>query len=188
MSGRSLFKRSKIIIKVGIAIFSLFPKFISILIWDMVSSFSQLPFIGIRYLILKTMTKECGENVRIGKNVTIISWANLIIGKNVSIHSGCYIDATGSIKIGDNVSIAHNSSILSTNHQYTDETIPIKYNPVIAKRVVINDDVWIGCGCQILSGVIIEERSIIAAGAVVNKNVESNSIYGGIPARKIKTI
>lgn len=68
---------------------------------------------------------SCGKNVKIGTNVQILSWENLSIGSNVSVHSNCYLDASGGITIGNDVSIAHNSSILSTNHDWSDYTVPI---------------------------------------------------------------
>lgn len=112
----------------------------------------------------------------------------LTLGNNVSIHPLCYIDAAGEIFIGDNVSIAHCSTIISTNHTWKDVDIPIKYNPEKFGKVIINEDVWVGCGCRILSGVTVKKRSVIAAGSVVNKDVESNTIVGGVPAKVIKEI
>src|SRR5690606_10684526 len=103
-------------------------------------------------------------------------------------HSNCYIDANGEVEIGNNVSIAHNSTILSTNHDWSDITVPIKYNPVTYGKVLISNDVWVGCGCRILAGVHIQSRSIIAAGAVVNKNVSPKTIVGGVPAKLIKQL
>ena len=100
----------------------------------------------------------------------------------------CYIDGAGGIEIGNDVSIAHSSSILSTNHTWNDVTVPIKYNKETFSKVTIENDVWIGCGCRILAGVTLHERSVIAAGAVVTSTVESNSVYGGIPAKLIKKI
>jgi acetyltransferase-like isoleucine patch superfamily enzyme len=141
-----------------------------------------------RYIILKSLIKECGDNVRISKNVIILNWENLTLGKNISIHANCYIDAAGGICIGNNVSIAHNTSLLSSEHTWSDSEVPIKYNAVKLLPLVIRDDVWIGCGCRILGGIEISSRVIVAAGAVVNKDSESNALYGGVPARLIKKI
>lgn len=66
--------------------------------------------------------------------------------------------------------------------------IPIKYNKVEKGPIVVKDDCWIGCGCRILQGVTIGTRSIIAAGAVVTKDVEPFHLYGGVPAKIIKTL
>jgi len=188
MTGRERFKKNKEIIEVLIKVIKLFPRFIRVLMWDWSSRYSQVFFIGIRYILLKSLIKDCGANVRIGTNVQIINWHGLSLGDNISIHANCYIDAVGEIEINNNVSIAHSTSILSSNHTWEDDMLPIKYNPLSVGKVIIEDDVWIGCGCRILSGLRIEHRSIIAAGAVVNKGVFSKGIYGGVPAKLIKTI
>lgn len=187
-TGRIKFKKYRKVINLGVKLMKILPQFLQQFIWDLTSRYTQLPFIAIRYMILKARIKSCGENVRIGNNVTIIGWSGLIIGDNVSIHTNCYIDASGGITIRDHVSIAHNTSILSSNHQWENEALPIKYNPVTKTPVVIHEDVWIGCGVRILEGVQINSRAIVAAGAVVNKEVSSKTIVGGIPAKKIKSL
>ncbi|GHU16182.1 acyltransferase [Spirochaetia bacterium] len=161
---------------------------VRIFLWDMISPYSQLLFTGIRYILLKSMIKECGDNVIVAKNVVVKNWKNLSIGKNVSIHPNCYIDALGNIIIGNDVSIAHNTSILSFEHTWENSELPIKYNELQLKSTIIDDNVWIGCGCRILGGVKIASRSIIAAGAVINKSNVSDTIYAGIPGKLIKKI
>ena len=188
LTGREKFQENQKLIGFVIRITKVLPRSIRMFLWDWSSKYSQILFIGFRYVLLRTLIKQCGNNVRIGTNVQIVNWKGLEIGDNVSIHANCYIDAAGEMEIGNNVSIAHNCSLLSTNHGWVDISLPIKYNPVSFGKVVINEDVWIGCGCRILSNVVIGSRSIIAAGAVVNKSIDSNSIYGGIPARLIKKI
>lgn len=92
------------------------------------------------------------------------------------------------MQLSDNVSIAHSTSILSVNHTWDDATNPIKYNPVERSAVMIENDVWIGCGCRILAGVTVHTRSVVAAGAVVTKDVPSNVLVGGVPSKIIKSI
>lgn len=187
-SGREKFNKYKVVINSLVKIIAVFPRFIRVFIWDVSSRYSQVVFVGLRYIILKSLIKTCGDNVKIGPNVQIIEWQNLSIGDNVSIHANSYIDATGNILINDNVSIAHNSTILSSNHTWDNLEVPIKYNAMFNEEVIIETDVWIGCGCRILAGVHISKRSVVAAGAVVVKNIESNSIVGGVPAKLIKKI
>ncbi|WP_242927535.1 acyltransferase [Pontibacter vulgaris] len=188
ITGRQKFKKNIFLINLLVAGFKTLPKALHVFIWDLVSPFSQLPFVGLRYILLKCLIKKCGDNVRVGKNVNFIYWEFIEIGDNVSIHPNCYIDGAGGIKIGNDVSIAHNTSILSADHNWSDYTLPIKYNSVTTKSVFINNDVWIACGCRILGGVNINSRAIVAAGAVVNRDVRSNAIFGGVPARLIKEI
>jgi acetyltransferase-like isoleucine patch superfamily enzyme len=142
----------------------------------------------IRYILIRNLARECGDNVSIHPNVYLFNVEHISFGDNVSVHPLCYIEGVGELSIGDNVSIAHNSSIMTTNHGWSDTSKPIKYNEQTNSKVIINSDVWVGCGCRILSGVEVGSRSIIAAGAVVVKNIEPNSIVGGIPAKVIKKI
>jgi acetyltransferase-like isoleucine patch superfamily enzyme len=157
-------------------------------IWTLCDNWKGKMGLVLRYAIAKASAKSCGDVVYIGPCVEIRSWRNLSIGDNVSIHRNCYVDASGGISIGNDVSIAHQSSVLSSDHTYSDLAVPIRDNPVQGAPVVIGDDVWIGCGCRILAGVTIGTRSIVAAGAVVTKAVASNTMVGGVPARPIKPI
>lgn len=187
-TGRDKFRKKKRLIFFFVKLFKFFPKSVLLFVWNCTTNHTQIIFVGIRYVILKALVKSCGDNVKVGTNVQILGWEKLTLGTNVSIHSNCYIDANGIVEIGDNVSIAHNSTVLSTNHGWANNSLPIKYNSVTFGKVSILDDVWVGCGCRILAGVNIQSRSIIAAGAVVNKDVKSKVIVGGIPAKIIKEI
>ena len=191
MTGREFFRRAKLLLNIVVWADSLLPKKLNRLFFAMLSPFEGRGFIVLRYILIRNLAASCGENVAVFHNVFINfgeSGRGIRFGKNVSVNTGCYIDATGGIYIGDNVSIAHQTSILSTNHTWEKPNVPICYNEVSASPVRIEDDVWIGCGCRILSGVTIHSRSVVAAGAVVCKNVESNSVVGGVPAKFLKNI
>ena len=140
------------------------------------------------YFDLKQNSKFVGDNVYISQNVIIKNQSNLSVGSNFSIHEFSYIDAAGDIEIGDNVSIAHNCSLISFEHGWDDIDTPIKYNPTKLHKIKIGNDVWLGCGVRILSGTVIEDRVIVAAGAVVKGHLESGYIYGGVPARRLKKL
>ena len=112
-------------------------------------------------------------------------------GEHIKIGSGCHINEYVFIQgacIGNNVMIAPNVAILSTSHNHQSTLIPIinqgetKPNPP-----VIEDDVWLGRNVIIMPGVVIGSGSIIAAGAVVTKDVKPFSVVGGVPAKLIKT-
>jgi acetyltransferase-like isoleucine patch superfamily enzyme len=164
------------------------PKFLVNWLWIFSDLFPSIFGLGFRYVLALRLAKCIGKNVFFGRGVEIKSWENLEIGSNVSIHKDCYIDASGGLQIGNDVSIAHNSSILTFEHTWDIQTQPIRSNPIKLSFVKINDDVWIGCGCRILSGVTIKTRTIVAAGAVVTKDIESNTIVGGVPAKLIKRL
>ena len=142
----------------------------------------------IRYLLIRKMAKSCGRNVSIKKHCYLHRIKGLSIGNNVSIHEGVYINAVGGLTIGDNVSISHGSDILTFNHQWNDPSKPIKYNDIVKKSVTIGNDSWIGVGTKIMAGVNIGERTIIAAGAIVTKDVKPHTMVGGCPARLMKKL
>ncbi len=81
------------------------------------------------------------------------------------------------------MAVAHNSSLVSTNHSWSDEALPIKKNQILCEPIIIESDVWVSCGVRVLAGVRIGQRSVIGAGAVVTKDVPPNSIAVGIPAK-----
>lgn len=140
-----------------------------------------------RYVLLKTLCKECGDNVVVTEGVYIHNPRNLSLGNNVSIHSMSYIEAIGNVYIGNDVAIAHGVTIMSTSHMYDDKEIPIKDQNYIVEPVVIKDNVWIGAKATVLCGITIDEGSIVGANSVVTKNVEKNTIVAGAPAKVIKT-
>lgn len=144
--------------------------------------------IAIRYILVKTLAKKCGKNVSIKQYVFLENIQNISFGNNVSVHPFCYLEGSGGIDIGNDVSLAHNTSVLSVNHTWGNYEIPIKYNPIEHVPIKICDDVWVGCGCRLMAGITVNSRSIIAAGAVVTKNVGANTIVGGVPAKQIKSI
>jgi acetyltransferase-like isoleucine patch superfamily enzyme len=163
----------------------LLPRFVASSLWWLVKGWSGAPGVGLRYIAAKRLAASLGESVFLGPDLEIRNWQRLRIGQFVSIHRWTYIDAVGDITIGNNVSIAHSSSILSFDHTWTDRTRPIRDNPIRCAPVNIGNDVWVGCGVRILCGVSIGERCIIAAGAVLVKDVASGSIAGGVPAKAI---
>lgn len=109
---------------------------------------------------------------------------NISLGKNVFINSGCKFQDQGGIYIGNNVLIGHNVVLATINHDIN----PLKRLDIVLKPIIIEDNVWIGSNATILSGVKIKKGSIIAAGAVVTKDVEEFQIVAGVPAKLIKTI
>lgn len=106
------------------------------------------------------------------------------IGKNVYINHLCSMLDMGTITIGDNVLIGPKVNILSEEHPVN----PADRKALMVKPVVIKNGAWIGAGATILPGVTVGKNSIVAAGAVVNKNVPDNTIVGGIPAKVLKKI
>lgn len=141
---------------------------------------------ALRYVLLRSLSSRCGELVDVRGGVWLLAPENLTIGDRVSIHPMCYIDATGGIVIGNDVSIAHSVTIMSTEHRFDDPARPIRDQEVDFLPVTVQDDVWIGAGARILAGVTVGRGSVVAAGAVVTKDVPPHSVVGGVPARVLK--
>lgn len=109
---------------------------------------------------------------------------NTTIGENVFINSGCKFQDQGGLVIGDDVLIGHNVVIATLNHNPD----PDKRGNLMPLPVKIEDKVWIGSNATVLPGVTIGEGAIVAAGAVVTKDVSPRSVVGGVPAKFIKKI
>jgi acetyltransferase-like isoleucine patch superfamily enzyme len=142
--------------------------------------------IALRYILLRSIAPKCGRNVSIFQNCYILNPHKLELGDNVSIHPLCYIDAAGGITIGNDVSIAHGVSIMSSTHVFADATINIKDQPVIFKSTHIADNIWIGAKAMIMGGITVETGAIIGSSSVVTKNIPSNVIVAGNPAKELK--
>ena len=106
------------------------------------------------------------------------------VGKNVYINHACSMLALGTITIEDDVLIGPKANLISEGHPIS----PGDRKALDVKPVVIKKNAWLGAGVTILPGVTVGENSIVAAGAVVNRDVPANTIVGGVPAKVIKTI
>lgn len=109
---------------------------------------------------------------------------NITVGKNVFINSGCCFQDQGGIEIGNNVLIGQQVVIATLNHDLN----PQKRANMSPAQVKIGDGVWIGAHATILPGVTVGDGAVIAAGAVVTKDVPENTVVGGVPAKTIKQI
>ena len=137
----------------------------------------------IRYFFLKRIAKNVGKNVNIEQHV--VFGEEFEIGDNSTV--GFRSDIYGPVKIGKDVMIGPEVAIYTHNHKHDEIDIPmIKQGYTENKPVYIEDNVWIGRRVLIMPGVCIGTGSIVAAGAVVTKNVEPYSIVGGNPAKIIK--
>lgn len=187
-TGMKQFSKYKSIILIITKIFSLFGKKNNYYLLNICRNLGGKTGLMLRYVFLKNSAKFVGDNVAIKENVFFFNVHNLVVGHNVSFNSMTYVEAAGGIEIGNFVSIAHSCSLMSSDHSWTNENNPIQYNKLIYGKITIKHDVWLGCGVRVLKGCVIDSRSIIAAGAVVTKDVLTRTIVGGVPAKEIKKI
>ncbi|WP_341347203.1 acyltransferase [Paenibacillus sp. FSL H3-0469] len=115
----------------------------------------------------------------------IVRSTRLVTGSDCSINS--YSILSGDITMGNGVRIASHASLYGFNHGYAVTDVPVFRQPLTVKGIVIGDDVWIGANAVILDGVRIGSHSIVAAGAIVTRDVPAYSIVGGNPAKLIRS-
>jgi len=135
------------------------------------------------------------NNVSIGSFCSIITsttlnniGSSIFIGENVGIGEYSYIGGAGRVSIGKNTITGQYLSIHPENHTYTDKDKPIRLQKTTREGISIGSNCWIGSKVTILDGVTIGDNCIIAAGSVVTKSFQNNSLFAGVPAKLIKNI
>ena len=132
--------------------------------------------------------------VRIGEGSTIHRHAmivanggDIVTGSGLSLnpYSILYSGSAGLI-IGDNVRIAAHVVVVPENHNFEIIDVPIRFQGLSSKGIVIGSDVWIGAGAKILDGSFIGDGCVVAANAVVRGNIPPNTVVAGVPAKPIK--
>ena len=111
---------------------------------------------------------------------------DVIIGNHTRI--GLHNTIIGPVKIGNNVNLAQGITVTALNHNFSDSNKQIDEQGVSTNPVTIEDDVWIGANAVVLPGVKIGNHCVVAAGAVVTKDVPPHSLVAGVPAKVIKQI
>lgn len=120
------------------------------------------------------------------KGVMIMTYGgNIQIKNECSFNPYTILYGHGGLEIGNAVRVAAHTCIIPANHVFDSTDVPIKDQGLSKKGICIADNVWIGAGVKILDDVRIESGVVVAAGAVVTKNLHENAIYGGVPAKLI---
>lgn len=158
-------------------------------------------------LFLNPFIHKKGKNARICRNsrIDLMPFNNFVLGDNSTIEDFCTINngvgdiligqrsrigmsnvLIGPVTIGNDVILAQNIVMSGLNHGYEDITISPHNQPVTKKKIILEDEVWIGANSVILAGVTIGKHAVVAAGSVVTKNVPAYSVVVGNPAKVIK--
>lgn len=138
----------------------------------------------IRDLLGQITDSEIDESAAVFTPLYINYGKHTKIGKNVFINFDCVFLDLGGITIEDGVLIAPKVSLLSEGHPAS----PENRHSLMVAPIHIKKNAWIGANATILPGVTVGENAIVAAGAVVSKDVPDNTVAGGIPAKVVKTI
>lgn len=142
-------------------------------------------------ILYSSKFKHAGENLIFDPTTSYFTYKTISLGRGVFIGTGAYFSADKSfINIGSYVMFGPSVLISGGDHDHRQVGIPMalvkEKGEGVDAGVTIHDDVWIGANVLIMKGVTIGEGAIVAAGSVVTKSVEPNSIVAGVPAKKIR--
>ena len=137
----------------------------------------------VRALLSRLTGREVDESVAVFPPFYSEFGKNLVLGRGVFINMGCRFQDTGGITIGDGTLIGHGSTLTTLNHAVD----PDKRADMIPAPVVLGRTVWLGASVTVLPGVTIGDGAIVGAGAVVTKDVPTNAIVAGVPAKLIRS-
>ncbi len=139
------------------------------------------PWFGLRRAILRCFGAKVGGNVNIYPSALIYFPWNLEIGDDSSIGEWALIYNLGSVTIGECTTISQRAHLCAGTHDYSNPVLPL-----IKPPITIGNEVWVCADAFVGPGILIDDRSIVAARAVVVKNVPSSVLVGGNPAKFIK--
>ncbi len=153
------------------------------------------------YLDQNTYLHASPNGIEIGENSIVMHGAvlhvynfrgmpqsGIKIGKDSLVGEYSVIRGQGGVTIGDRVYTSPFTQIIAVNHVFDDPNRPFVEQGITAKGIVIEDDVWLGASAVITDGVKIGKGSVVAAGAVVTRDVPPHSVVAGVPAKVLKTI
>lgn len=140
----------------------------------------------LRAVTAKFFFKKCNGFAWIQPRVIIVHSDRIKVGKNFGVNSGTYINGVGEIEIGNYVLLGNNVTISSGVHPIEGDTPTIFERKTIPKKIIIEDDVWIGAGAIIMPGVKLAKGTVVGANSIVTKDTEEYSVVIGSPAKMIR--
>lgn len=151
----------------------------------------MLHFKGLRKFLIRKLGRA-GRNVDIRPMVTVVGAQNVELGDNVTLRpfTSIYADNNEGSKvvIGNDVLLGPNIYMTVSNHNYDNPHIRIADQGHTFKSIYIQDRAWIGYGAIILPGVTVGRHAVVAAGAVVTKDVPDYCVVAGVPAKVIRRL
>ena len=138
----------------------------------------------VRALLSELFGKEADPTLRVFPPFYTDFGKNITIGRHVFINACCHFQDHGGVTLGDGCQIGHNVVFATLNHGIA----PGDRVHTYPAPIVLGKNVWVGSNATILQGVTVGDNAIIAAGAVVTKDVPADTIVGGVPAKVIRGI
>ncbi|MBD7994631.1 sugar O-acetyltransferase [Arthrobacter sp. Sa2CUA1] len=138
----------------------------------------------VRELLSQLTGRQVDETVALFPPFSADFGRNITLGKRVFINSGCRFQDQGGISIGDDCLIGHNAVLATLNHDLS----PARRADMHPAPIMLGRNVWLGSNVTVLPGVSIGDDSVVAAGAVVTKDLPARSLAVGAPARVIRSV
>ncbi len=142
------------------------------------------PILRLRGFLARPAFKKCGRNFQIASGTIINFTSKVQIGNDVFMANNCWIQGVGEVILEDGVLLGPFTVLASSSH--TKEDGSYRFGPSQRSRITIRRGSWMGAHTVVTIGVTIGKGSVVAAGAVVTKDIPDNCIVGGVPAKMIK--
>lgn len=130
--------------------------------------------------------KKCGKRLELGRDLTILNSYNIELGSDVYIAKGCWLNGKGGLEIEDEVIMAPYVVISTLQHTFKNNSV--RFGESVAGRVVVGKGSWLAAHSAIKCGVTIGMGNIVGANAFVVKDTQDFAVYGGVPAKFVKTV
>lgn len=156
--------------------------------WEILGRLNALApgdFASVRALLGELTGHELDPSVRVLPPFHTDSGRNLRFGRNVFVNHGCTAMDLGGIELGDDVMIGPNVHLLSSGHPVDPAT---RRSQITTGPIRIGRGVWIAAGAMVLQNVVVGEDAVIAAGAVVTRDVSPRTLVAGVPARFVREV
>jgi len=156
--------------------------------WEILGRLNALPpgdFDAMRAVLAELTGREIDPSVRVLPPFHTDGGRNLRFGRNVFVNHGCTAMDLGGIDIGDDVMIGPNVHLISSGHPTDPET---RRSRITTGPVRVERGVWIAAGAMVLQDVTVGEDAVVAAGAVVTRDVPARTLVAGVPARVVRAL
>lgn len=141
--------------------------------------------IRLRGFLASPFFKKCGKNLELGRDLTILNSYNISLGDNIYIAKGTWLNGLGELILEDEVVIAPYVVISTMQHVFTNNSV--RFGGSFPDKVVIGMGTWLASHVSVKCGVKVGKGCIIGSNSLVVKDTEDNAIYGGVPAKFLKT-
>lgn len=141
---------------------------------------THVPIWPLRKMWFKLLGMKIGRGSRILLGTTFEGIRGIEIGEHSYINSSCHLDGRGGLSIGSNVNISNYSVIITGSHIMSSSSFAYR-----SGHVIIEDYCWLGTRAMVLDRTRLREKVVVGAGSVIKGTTEQNSVYIGVPARKV---